>query len=426
MQLKKGKVGLTFVFVCSATGRPTSLTLEYLMDFGTLPRPNFIMGLAFSNIVNDPNTGFGLLFTFLGDSRGPLVTLPLIENGQGFYDVDAANVQYLCTPPSFLTTGSLDLIPSGNQANNYIVTHYNNGALELLDIDPSTGFPVGNPSPVLLSNFQTDIDCPLTELVGDTFSHYASKFDSQGTGDFFTANWGGKRAEVFALHGFPPGYNVDIVSANLAATLDALLQDISANARRLSMVKDKPMVEDTPRNSNNAPVNRSIKLKQRSLNNKRTKKNPEKPEKNPGKPKKKPEKPKNKPSCGGFVSKRGKKTSSCEPEDVGQQQTDAVLGSLAVAGVEVTPEVEAAVTIATNPGASTLVQDAISTGVSSTELSAQMDVLDNLVADVLPAVPTPFQQESADYITCATNKIRNTATPSLVSGPCTLPSSPPS
>ena len=313
MQLKKGKVGLTFVFVCSATGRPTSLTLEYLMDFGTLPRPNFIMGLAFSNIVNDPNTGLGLLFTFLGDSRGPLVTLPLIENGQGFYDVDAANVQYLCTPPSFLTTGSLDLIPSGNQANNYIVTHYNNGALELLDIDPSTGFPVGNPSPVLLSNFQTDIDCPLTELVGDTFSHYASKFDSQGTGDFFTANWGGKRAEVFALHGFPPGYNVDIVSANLAATLDALLQDISANARKLSVVEEEP-------DSDNRPVSRSLKLKQRSLN-KRTKKNPEKPQKKPEKPKKKPTTEKSS-SCGRFVSKSGKKSSSCEPEDVGQQQTD--------------------------------------------------------------------------------------------------------
>ena len=424
----------------SATGKPSSLTLEHIMNLGTLTPPDYIMGLAFSNIATDPTTGFGLLFSFLGSEGGPMVTLPLLQRTDGFYDVDSANVQYLCTP-DLVFSGSLDLIPVGNRANDYAVTDYSGGTLKLMDIDSSTGFPVGNPNPPLLSQLQTNITCPFvgTELVDLWVNEdpnlpaniWGSKFDIKGTGDYFASTWGDEEDSfIFVFHGFPPGYDVNVVSANLAATLDALLEDISANARKLMTDEEQTIVGPGRRAFSS---NKNVVRKTKSDASGKGTKSPGKGKgtKSPGKGKGKKDSvpmPSAAPSESSAPSESAapsvSSVPSVTPQSAGEQQTEATVEALADFGVEVTPALEAAIATATNPAGATSVQEAIATGTNSAELVQQMNDIDDLVDAIFPDTPTQFQVESATYIKCATNKIRNTGTPSLASAICVLPSPP--
>ena len=182
------KIGLA-QWLQASDGRP-KLNVVHYMDVENI-FDDGAYGLAFSNIIQDPGTGHGMLFATVYDA---MVEIPLIPSGS-VYDIDYGNVRFLCNlDSSSLTIGDLRLIQGGAYANDYVVTEYSDNGIYILDIDESTGYPVGVDGsthvPYMLP-YTPDTDlhadgpmCPLRRIInpGPTFSSWGAAFDEQTGG----------------------------------------------------------------------------------------------------------------------------------------------------------------------------------------------------------------------------------------------------
>jgi hypothetical protein len=67
--------------------------------------------------------------------------IPSVDN-PSFYDINYPNVQFLCDLDMDYS-GDLQIIPSGEYTNDYLVMDWGNEKIKQIDIDNAAGYPVG-------------------------------------------------------------------------------------------------------------------------------------------------------------------------------------------------------------------------------------------------------------------------------------------
>lgn len=164
--------------------KPTKLNIAHRMDIRNISTYG-LYGLEFSNIVKDPNTGHGMLFAVGYDE---MVAIPLLPNSPatGYYDIDDQHVQFLCKIPE-LYTGDMRIIKSGLYTNDFLLMDWDSRRIWILDIDETTGYPVGYvpDNPVSYNGTIPDnpLACPLTEFIDtNTTAPWGMVFDSRTGG----------------------------------------------------------------------------------------------------------------------------------------------------------------------------------------------------------------------------------------------------
>lgn len=167
-------------------GRPTKLTIEHRMDVSGISNSG-LYGIEFSNILTDSTTGFGLMFAIGYDE---MLALPLLPNG-AYFDIDYPNVQYLCSTYEAGVgyavdyPGDMRIIKSGVYANDLLVMDWDNEKIKMINIDSTTGYPVGfDPAAIDPEAFA----CPFLDFI-DTDT---TDPDTQPWGMQFDGATGGK------------------------------------------------------------------------------------------------------------------------------------------------------------------------------------------------------------------------------------------
>lgn len=103
----------------------------------------------------------------------------------GGYNIQASNIEFLCSIASDYP-GGLGFIPSGTNINSLLIPDYDDNAVKLLKLDPSTGYCIDKSS---LSPVPEITDPILSNFVNNTEGAWGFIFDPE-TNDFFVSSWG--------------------------------------------------------------------------------------------------------------------------------------------------------------------------------------------------------------------------------------------
>lgn len=143
-----------------------------------------------------PNGGNLLVSTY---STGQVYTIPLTDNGDGTFAPNSASL-FVDLPDG--AGGAIDYIPSGTYAGDLIYVNWSGGTIDIVDIDPATGFP-----------FDAETNLPTLGTANPKITPFASglgvgpwglTFDPISN-DFFLTTWGGTPSNtIIQITGFPP------------------------------------------------------------------------------------------------------------------------------------------------------------------------------------------------------------------------------
>ena len=148
--------------------------------------------VAFSNIVQDPETRFGMMFGAV--AGGHMVEIPLVPTTLGpnvkAFDIDQDNILFLCSGMAS-PMGSLKAIATGPYTNDFVGADFKEEGIFVLDIDDKSGYPVGVtdssriPFVDNIGNLP-NVQCQVQDFIStDPYRPWASVFD-QKTGGMFT------------------------------------------------------------------------------------------------------------------------------------------------------------------------------------------------------------------------------------------------
>ena len=167
----------------ATSGRP-KLNMVHDMKH-TLSEVLIIESVAFSNIVQDPETGFGMMF---GAALGFMVEIPLVPH-RDVFEIDTENIRFLCSD-EHLPMGSMNTIATGANSNDFIVTDFDRKSIVVLDVDDGSGYPMGVTDstrvPLLGRIDLPNVECQVQDFMStDPFNPWGAVFDKK-TGGMFT------------------------------------------------------------------------------------------------------------------------------------------------------------------------------------------------------------------------------------------------
>jgi len=142
-----------------------------------------------------PNTGDLLLSTY---SSGQVFTVALTDNGNGTFTPDTATL-FVDLPNG--AGGGISYIPSGTYEGDLIYVNWSNGTIDIVDIDPSTGFPIDAVTNQATLGTTNPKITPFASGLGR--GPWGLTFDPISN-DLFLTTWGGAPSNtLIQITGFP-------------------------------------------------------------------------------------------------------------------------------------------------------------------------------------------------------------------------------